>query len=137
MSLGDGNDNMVTTVLLFNVSKQKSSKIIRAALPLKLRVKTVQLSDFGKTLGELAGISPETDTSYGGEGLSEEMMVLCGFSDKLIDRLFLAMKRTGAGLVKLTAVLTETNKDWDAETLFRELLKEREQMNEMKKKADL
>lgn len=127
---------MIQTVLLFNVPKQKAAKITRAALPLKLRVKAVPKSDFAKTLGELAGISDKTDLVYEGEGISEEMMVLCGFSDNIIDKLFFAMKKTGAGLVKLTAILTETNKAWDVETLFNELKKEREQMAELKAKKE-
>lgn len=69
--------NMIQTVLLFNVPKQKAAKITRAALPLKLRVRTVSKSDFAKTLGELAGISEETELAYDGDGISEEMMVLC------------------------------------------------------------
>lgn len=128
--------NMIQTVLLFNVPKQKATKIIRAALPLKLRVKTVPKSDFAKTLSELAGISEPTELLYDGEGISEEMMVLCGFSSSLIDKLFFAMKKTGAGLVKLTAILTETNKDWNVNILFDELKKEREQMSELKAKKE-
>lgn len=127
---------MIQTVLLFNVPKQKAAKITRAALPLKLRVKTVSKSDFAKTLGELAGISEATELAYEGDGISEEMMVLCGFSDNLIDKLFFAMRKTGAGLVKLTAILTETNKDWNVNTLFDELKKEREQMAELKAKKE-
>lgn len=125
---------MIQTILLFNVPKQKAAKITRAALPLKLRVKNIPKTDFAKTLGELAGISELTNISYDGDGISEEMMVLCGFSDSLIDKLFFAMKRTGAGLVKLTAILTETNKDWNVPALFEEIKKEREQMTELKAK---
>lgn len=126
---------MKQTVLLFNVSREKSAKITRAALPLKLRVKNIPKADFSKSIGELTGISKPSDiSSYDGEGISEEMMVLCGFSDNLIDKLFFAMKKTGAGLIKLTAVLTETNKDWNIPTLFEELKKEREQMAELKNK---
>ena len=55
---------MIQTVLLFNVPKQKAAKITRAALPLKLRVRTVSKSDFAKTLGELAGVSEETKLAY-------------------------------------------------------------------------
>lgn len=122
---------MKETILLFNIPQKKYSKILRAALPLKLRIKNIPKSDFAKTLGELAGISESTNISYDGDGISEEMMVLCGFSDGLIDRLFFALKKSGAGLVKLTAILTETNKDWDTLTLFDELKREREQMAEL------
>lgn len=44
---------MIQTVLLFNVPKQKAAKITRAALPLKLRVRTVSKSDFAKLLVSL------------------------------------------------------------------------------------
>lgn len=125
---------MIQTILLFNIPKQKAAKITRAALPFKLRVKNIPKADFAKTLGELAGISESTNISYDGDGISEEMMVLCGFSDSLIDKLFFAMKKTGAGLVKLTAILTETNKNWNVPTLFEEIKKEREQMTELKAK---
>ncbi len=119
--------------MLFNIPQKKYSKIMRAALPLKLRVKNVPRTEFSKTIGELAGISAQSDTpDCGDNGISEEMMVLCGFSDSLIDRLFFALKKTGAGSVKLTAVLTETNKDWDVITLCEELKREREQMTELK-----
>lgn len=128
---------MKQTVLLFNIPKQKAAKITRAALPLKLRVKTVPKADFAKTLGEIAGISEATDIVYNDDnGISEEMMVLCGFSDSLIDKLFFAMKKTNAGSVKLTAVLTETNKDWNIPILFEELKKEHEQMNELKNQKE-
>ncbi len=48
----------------------------------------------------------------------------------------LCNEKTGAGLVKLTAILTETNKDWNVNTLFEELKKEREQMAELKAKKE-
>lgn len=106
---------------------------MRAALPLKLRVKRVSRTEYYKTIGELAGISAKSDTPvYEDNGISEEMMVLCGFSNSLIDRLFFALKKTGAGSVKLTAVLTETNKDWNVITLCEELKREREQMTELR-----
>lgn len=124
---------MKETVLLFNISQSKYSKIMRAALPLKLRVKRVSRTEYYKTIGELAGISAKSDTPvYEDNGISEEMMVLCGFSNSLIDRLFFALKKTGAGSVKLTAVLTETNKDWNVITLCEELKREREQMTELR-----
>lgn len=101
---------MIQTVLLFNVPKQKAAKITRAALPLKLRVKTVPKSDFAKTLGELAGISEETKLAYDGDGISEEMMVLCGFSDNLIDKLFFAMRKQVQGLLSLLQFLLKLTK---------------------------
>ena len=58
------------------------------------------------------------------------------YRDSLIDKLFFAMKKTGAGLVKLTAILTETNKDWNVNTLFEELKKQREQKEELKAKKE-
>lgn len=124
---------MKETILLFNISQKKYSKILRAALPLKLRIKNIPKADFSKTMGQLVGISDVSSTTiYDGDGISEEMMLLCGFSNELMDRLFFALKKSGAGLIKLTAVLTETNMYWDTPTLFAELKKEREQMIELK-----
>jgi hypothetical protein len=121
---------MKQSILLFNFQKQQSMKLMKALLPLKIRLKNIKESDFQKPVGVLAGIkdidaheSEETVT------LSDPMMLLCGFSGAQLDMILSAIRRSGAGQIPYKAVLTDSNKNWNAGELLAELKEEHEKMH--------
>lgn len=119
-------------ILLFNITAERKKKIIKAALPLHIRIKTVERCDYNKPLESLLSAKNNVEAEqYNGEELEGEMMILYGFSSLRMDLLFNAMKKSGAGIISHTAVVTDTNKTWNASQLFAELKKERETMQEM------
>ena len=91
----------------------------------------------GKRIGFLVGMegyedSPETDDSQeiNGTGqqadaqfasMTEELLVLSGFTDGRLNELLGRMKRAGVPKIKLKAIVTETNADWTVYELYRQL----------------
>ena len=124
---------MKEVILLFQFDKPKQQKLLRCLLPLKIRVKTVEPQDYGKTLGYLAGI-PEPESQETAEAEPEnmvlpgEMLVMAGLTSERIDQVLAAIRRSGIGPLPYKAVLTDTNRNWNAPTLLAELMREHESM---------
>jgi len=120
---------MKATVLLFNFQdKDRVMKIRRALLPLGLRIRQVPREDYAQPVGFLAGDKSVAalDAVYEGDELSDEMLLMAGMGSREIDGLIMALRRQGLGRIHYKAMLTETNRFWDAVTLFDEIKKEHE-----------
>lgn len=65
--------------------------------------------------------------------ISAPMMVMCGFSGSRVDAFLQQMRRAGVPRIALKAMLTPTNCYWTSRELFRELQKEHEMMQSLKK----
>ena len=63
-------------------------------------------------------------------GISEELMVLCGFTDERLDELLAKLKKAGVPRIGLKAVVTETNAQWTVYELYSHLLEERRQIEQ-------
>ena len=72
-------------------------------------------------------VNEETATDSG-EEFEDEMLLMAGFTSARIDTLILALRKKGAGRINYKAVLTETNKNWDSVSLFKEIKREHEYM---------
>ena len=123
---------MKATVMLFNFSdKSRVMKIRQALLPLGIRIKTVDKSEYLQCLGYLAGEKDDlpVEDIYEGEELSAELFVMAGITRIQMDQILAAMRKKGVGYIPYKAVLTETNSRWNVLTLFDEICKEHKAMH--------
>ena len=118
------------TVLLFGFDSLLSILAREAAVgPLGAEVVPVAKTDYNKTLAVLAGLdtAPGPVQPYAGGTLGGRMVVLCGLDGQL-DAVLAALNKAGAGPECLKAVLTPHNRNWNAVTLYTELLREKRAM---------
>lgn len=100
----------------------------RAALPLKLRVRTAPPDQAGQKLGLLLGrkgyepAASEEDPP----AVPEPILVLDGFTGPRMDALLRALARARVPRSVLKAAVTAHNVDWTLAELWAELNKERE-----------
>lgn len=121
---------MIPTILLFNITdKTRYSNILKAAMPLKVKIKKVDKEDYLQPIGYLAGKKETTAVSekYEGPELDDEMLLISDFTDTKLNQLLLALRKSSVR-INFKAVLTQTNEKWNAIELFEELRKEHEQL---------
>jgi len=119
----------MANVLLFNFQTSDKLPRLRFILfKLGIRAREVEPSDFGESLGFLAGLegysaaeTPEAGT------FSDEMLIMNGFNNTQLD-FFLKMLRQEKVFIPCKAVMTEHNAVWSAVHLHHELFLEMEAM---------
>lgn len=119
---------MKEIVLLFHFDKERTEKIRRALMPLKIRVRTVAPEEYGHKVGYLAGnkeISAE-NAILPGEVIQQEMLVMGWVTSGQVDQILTALRRQGIGRINYKAVVTQQNQYWDCVTLYEELKREHE-----------
>ncbi len=116
-------------VLLYNLPKEKLTKIRFLLFKLGLGSRVVEAEDYSLPIGVLAGmdaLSPSPEAAGDPqERFSEEMLVMCGLSSAQFSAFLNALRQNRCG-VALKAVLTDTNAGWTSVQLRRELLREHE-----------
>lgn len=125
------NEQMKPTILLFNFSdKPRLDKIIRAILPLKIKIKKVDNEDYMQPIGSLIGIKgiDSIEEKYDGPELNDEMLLLSDMTDPQLNQLLQSLRKAGVS-INLKAVLTENNKYWNTLQLYEELKLENEALN--------
>ncbi len=122
---------MKEIVLFYNFSEERMHKVRRALLPLKMCIKTVCKEDFLQPVGALVGMKDIalTDNKYAGDGFTDEMIVMSGFTSYRIDALIRALNKNGLGRVDLKAVITHTNREWNSIRLYNAIKADHEEMN--------
>lgn len=65
--------------------------------------------------------------------ISEEMLVMHGFTSRRIDELLAGFRKAGVPKVELKAIVTETNAGWTFYHLYEEIKEEHERMKQMEK----
>ncbi len=133
---------MKEMILLFQFEdKTRKNKLMRALLPLRLKIKEVPQEDYGKPMGYLAGVKEfveRDDSDFLGavqlvqekvlhERLLGEMMVMAGLNGDRVDQVLRALHKAGLS-IPYKAVLTPSNQSWDAWKLFAEVKEEHEMM---------
>lgn len=135
----DSEKYMKPTILLFHLPEgERLLKIRKALFPLGMKLRAVKKEEYFEPVGYLAGIK-EIDSNgkiYNGDDFEKEMMVMAGLTSGQIDRVILALRKTGAGRIDYKAVLTPVNQNWDALTLYEELSKEHAKMTEQTGKQE-
>lgn len=126
---------MTETVLLYNFDGDKLSKIKRALLPLKLRIKTVSHREFLNPLGFLAGIKgfDAALEEYDGEAFSDEMILICPSKNGTVEAVIKALYKNSVGKIELKAMLTNNNVGWNSLELYKAVKADHEEMNKQSK----
>ena len=112
------------TVLLYNCSGEKFSKLKQIFAMLRLRMRVVEPDRYHVPLEELARGQGEAGETA--EVLPEPMLVFCYLPKALLNQVLEVMRVAKLPPIPLKAVLTETNQTWDTMQLYHELLQERE-----------
>ncbi|MCI8524717.1 MAG: DUF3783 domain-containing protein [Oscillospiraceae bacterium] len=118
-------------ILAYHLSPERLGRIRALCAVEKLRLRPVAPSEYGRSVGALAGLLPLSDAAAPVGKISEEMLVLCGLDEAALNRFLQAFRRLGVPPVALKAVLTPTNAAWNALTLYQELRREREAMGRL------
>jgi hypothetical protein len=119
------------TILFFNFKdKPRFDKIIRAILPLKIKIIKVNREDYLQPISYLIGKKDIDSTleKYNGPELDNEMLLLADMTDSQINQLLGSLRKAGVA-INLKAVLTENNQYWNTLQLYEELKKENEALN--------
>lgn len=124
---------MKETVLLFHIQDKKRARELQMiCMSLKIRVRMVQKEEYLQSIGALAGMkdAKETEKSYDGEELTDEMMVFAGVTGSHLDQILFMMRKKGMKRIDYKAVLTDTNSEWTVPQLFEELQREHAAMHQ-------
>jgi len=122
-------------VLLYRLGEEtEKGAALRAILAeLKLLTLTVGPEQTGETAGRLAATNAAPAAAPPPEHAPEaEFMLLCGLTDRQLDRLLAVMRRAGVS-VPYKAVLTEHNKNWPFASLIEAVAQEHAMMTAARK----
>lgn len=119
------------TVFFYNLNTAKGRQIRMLCLKLGLQIRNVDREQYMEPVGALAGVQgfELTGEIYTGEGFQNEMLVMKGFSNSMLDAFLRGFRTMKIAPVALKAVLTESNCSWNSLELYDELVKEHEAMH--------
>ncbi len=114
---------MKPQLLCVNMEPGRLMRVSLIAGSLGIGVKEVREEQWGQTLEALFGFKPLRPAA-GKAQIGGEMAVMANCSGEMIDALFQSIRKNGMERPRLTAVLTNANRAWTCEKLYRELAKE-------------
>ena len=115
---------MRPTILTFNLTDARLSKLRFLCMKLGLMVKPVPAEDCCQPISALCGLSDPADAAPA-ESFSEEMLVFCHMDNAAVNRFLQTAKQMRFAPVALKAILTPTNAAWTPAQLCAELRDER------------
>ena len=115
---------MRPTILTFNLSDARLSKLRFLCMKLGLMVKPVPAEDCCQPISALCGLSDPADAAPA-ESFPEEMLVFCHMDNAAVNRFLQTAKQMRFAPVALKAILTPTNAAWTPAQLCAELRDER------------
>lgn len=119
----------VATCLLYNINEEKLKSIKMLLIRMRVKCKEISKEDYLKPIGQLADMKEFPDsTIYTDEGFLDEMLVMAGFSNAMINEFLQGLQRMGVGRINLKAIVTPHNMNWNSLQLHDELAQEHEQM---------
>ena len=122
---------MREAISYYHFDSEEKQKLIRALLPLRVRLREVPPEEYGMPVGALAGILKEGKVSAEEEaGVTAPMLVMAGLTGARLDEVLLALRRNGLR-IPYKAVLTASNQTWTGGQLFAELVQEHQKMSEL------
>lgn len=118
-------------VLLYNFTPARRSQIMPLCIRNGVRVRAVTKEEYGEPIGALCRINgcETSNTVYEGDGFSDEMMVLNGFTRQALNTFLNDFRKHKVKTVGLKAVVTEHNMRWDSVHLHDEISKEHAAMH--------
>lgn len=117
---------MKQLILSYNLPAKHLAKLRMAAMKLGVPVRPVEKREYLQSLGSFVGLLGTFESVYDGENFPEPMLVLCGFSQPMVNTFLSLLKASRLPPVPLKAVLTETNQGWNSLELHDELKQEHE-----------
>ena len=115
---------MRPTILTFNFTEARLSKLRFLCMKLGILVKPVPSEDFCQPISALCGLA-EAAESAPAEAFPEEMLIFCHMDNAQVNRFLQTAKQMRFAPVALKAILTPTNAAWTPVQLCRELKDER------------
>ena len=116
---------MRPTILTFNMSDERLSRLRFLCMKLGLAVKPVSVEDFCQPISALCGLSAPADAAPA-EAFSEEMLIFCHMDNAQVNRFLQTARQMRFAPVALKAILTPTNAAWTPAQLCAELKQERQ-----------
>ena len=141
MEVRKGRSIMKEIVLYYTPRQMDHTSLLKGVLvQMGVKIKNLTPDRCGKKIGFLVGMEGYEDSSgmdkiQGINGMNEagqqtvtqalpmteELMVLSGFTDERLDELLDKLRKTGVPKIKLKAIVTETNANWTVYELYRQL----------------
>ena len=119
-------------LLLFNIQDPEKKTAIRlTALRLGLRYREILPERQGETLEVLLSGKAANPAQPEGEAFADELLLMHALSQAEFHELLDTLRREGQS-VRLKAVVTEHNRKWTAQRLYRELCAEEQAMQRWK-----
>ena len=115
---------MRPTILTFNLSENRLSKLRFLCMKLGVLVKAVPEEEYGQPVSALCGLSEPVQAAPV-EAFPEEMLVFYHMDNALVNRFLQTAKQMRFAPVALKAILTPTNAQWTPAQLCQELKQER------------
>ena len=115
---------MRPTILTFNLTDARLSKLRFLCMKLGLAVKPIPAEDCCQPISALCGLSAPADAAPA-EAFPEEMLVFCHMDNAAVNRFLQTAKQMRFTAVALKAILTPTNAAWTPAQLCAELKDER------------
>lgn len=115
---------MRPTILTFNLSDARLSKLRFICMKLGVLVKDVPAADWGRPIGALCGLTDRIEAEAA--AFPEEMLVFCHMDNTAVNRFLQTAKQMRYAPVALKAILTPTNAEWTPAQLCEELKQERQ-----------
>ena len=114
------------TILAFNLSDARLSKLRFLCMKLGVLAKVVPPEDFTQPIAVLAGLAERSETPEAAEPFADEMIVFCHMSNVQLNNFLKTAKQQRIPPFPLKAILTPPNAEWTACALCAELKEERE-----------
>ena len=111
---------MRPTILTFNLSETRLSKLRFLCMKLGLAVKPIPAEDCCQPIGALCGLSAPVEAAPA-EYFAEEMLIFCHMDNAQVNRFLQTAKQMRFAPVALKAILTPTNAEWTPAQLCQEL----------------
>lgn len=126
----------IPQVLLFNMAADERTRQIEAFLRQhRIQVRHVQHVEFRQKLGYLLDLPGFTDAGCCfAPAFSDEMAVMSGFDAQQLNTFLDFFRQAGLQRIEWKAMLTPTNVNWDALTLYSHLRAERAGLEAAKRK---
>lgn len=116
---------MKPTILTFNFSEARLSKLRFLCMKLGVVVKAIPAEDWHQPISALCGLFAPVDAAPA-DAFPEEMLIFCHMDNAQVNRFLQTCKQMRFAPVDLKAILTPTNAEWTPGQLRNELKQERE-----------
>ena len=130
---------MAAKLLIYHMDEVRTQALEGLCAALDIEPVRVDASSYGAPVGLLSGTTSLRELSAAAqtgpadpERITEEMIVMSGFTEKQFNRLLEGLKETNLRIA-LKAVETPTSRYWTGEMLQTELKKEREAFQKQEK----